>query len=187
MLGFFPPSLGGAAAAKMGTERTKVKEVLVPYLSSLLAFRASTPDATSPSPPDREETRWVLLGTHHLLFPIPASHPTVVFVTYCQASGQEQQDPASDSSTLENRAVDISNYSTVTFHLHHSPFTRLPNPFSAQLLRANYLWQQLWNIGVPSSWELLELSGNGRKKSHHSQGGMYSGRSRGRAVAFNED
>lgn len=41
---------------------------------------------------------WVLTTSSSLSQP----HPMLVFVTYCKASGQEQQGLTSDSSTLEN-------------------------------------------------------------------------------------
>ena len=106
----------------------------------------------------------------------PSSHPMTVFVTYCQASGQEQQGLASDSSALENgEGVTQGIIAPESLHLHHFPIT-CPKPFSAPALEHCYLWQQLWDSGVLSSWEPCALSEDGReeRQSCDSQGGRYS-------------
>lgn len=53
------------------------------------------------------------------LFPVPAPHLVVMFVTYLQASGQEQQGLVSDSSALENWGVNVRNQ-------HGCPLDTLP-------------------------------------------------------------
>lgn len=72
------------------------------------------------------------------LLPIPASRPMVMLGTYLQASGQERQGLVSDSSTLENRGVNIRNHSTRVFPPPSSPFTHTPksllSPSSEALL-----------------------------------------------------
>lgn len=86
----------------------------------------------------REPNRFFGESSPPLLFPLLASHPMVMSVTYLQASGQEQQGPISDSSALENWRVNIRNHSTGIL-LPPSPSLStysesLPSPHSEALL-----------------------------------------------------
>lgn len=96
------------------------------------------------------------------LFP-PAPHPVVMFVTDLQASGQEQQGLVSGSSTLRIGEL-MYGISTGVLPPPLPSLYAHPTSLLSLSLKHYYLWQQLWNIGGPPSWELSELSGDGREE-----------------------
>lgn len=159
----------------MGTEKTKVRAALALSPFSLLALG-----------PPHLRLRLLLFqagkGPKGLFWalttssPHPSLSPKILFVTYFQASGQEQQDLASESSALENQKGGIRGDNTRVPPPLPTSFT--PNPFSALALRHYYyLGQQPWNIGVLTSWELWALLGDRgeEEQSHDAQGSMHSG------------